>query len=510
MEPPIPFEEFVQKPPVVRRSRWKTFGIISLLLIVIGLVIGVYQVALLSLRPHPDDAAAAAQARERARLTSALGVLGISPASVAQGFWYTYVDAEGNEHVLFFDPAVQGALSDDELLQLTEILGKSRITEKSSMRVVPAEELPSALRFHNAIYSFGARGKTTLDMKRALVQKSTSGAANADDLFQLSYLQELEGNYRERDRLDRENCSRFKERCADASRLTVKGRVVDDKGAPVQGARVEIVSRPDAVPASTDSQGFYRLETGAKAMEKLRLRASKRNYSDGNESISVVSGDLKIVAVDDIVLESPLTVVTVDFAKKTITGAGNRITERGAVVTTPNSTYEIPPDAIVTANGSRYRGTIDIYVYEFTKDNPPESLLNVDTFDEIMGYAGDLMKTFGMPYIQFFAEDGTELHVRKSNPMVLTYRIPEMDALRENEDGIYEPLTDDDMELLVAASVGQPYRIDREFLINNHLLRFPAFWVFDRKRGVWDNVGVTVVDTQGTIRTTFYTIRDDS
>ena len=65
------------------------------------------------------------------------------------------------------------------------------------------------------------------------------------------------------------------------------------------------------------------------------------------------------------------------------------------------------------------------------------------------------------------------------------------------------------MELLVEASRGQPYHIDREFLINNQLLRFPAFWVFDRRRGVWDNIGVSVLDTQGTIRTIFYTIRDD-
>jgi hypothetical protein len=84
-----------------------------------------------------------------------------------------------------------------------------------------------------------------------------------------------------------------------------------------------------------------------------------------------------------------------------------------------------------------------------------------------------------------------------------------MEALRTNEDQIYEPLTEADMQLLVAASLGEPYRIDREFLINNQLLRFPAFWVFDRRRGVWDNVGVSVLDTEGTIRSVFYTVRDD-
>jgi hypothetical protein len=135
--------------------------------------------------------------------------------------------------------------------------------------------------------------------------------------------------------------------------------------------------------------------------------------------------------------------------------------------------------------------------------------MQVDTFDQVMGYAGDLMKTFGMPYIQFFTQDGAELDVLKSKPMVLTYKIADMDALRKNTDQIYEPLTDRDMQLLVEASRGNPYVIDREFLINNQLLRFPAFWVFDRKRGIWDNVGVSVLDTQGTIKTIFYTVRDD-
>jgi hypothetical protein len=178
-------------------------------------------------------------------------------------------------------------------------------------------------------------------------------------------------------------------------------------------------------------------------------------------------------------------------------------------VTTPNSTYEIPQGAVVDASGKSYQGPIDIYLYEFTKGNPPESLMQVDTFDAVMGFAGDLMKTFGMPYIQFFTQEGVELHVMKSKPMVLTYRIADMEALRTNHDQIYSELTERDMQLLVEASRGNPYVVDREFLINNQLLRFPAFWVFDRKRGVWDNVGVSVLDTQGTISTIFYTIRDD-
>ena len=435
----------------------------------------------------------------------------MTPGSIANGFWYTYVDAEGNEHVLYFDPTALAKedLSDAELRQLTEMISKSRITDRSSMRVVPDIELPSDLQFHNAVYSFGSSGATTLGMKQALANKVKGGTATSEELFQLSYLYELEGNYAERDRLNRENCARFKERCDDGSAIAISGRVIDNRGAPISGARVEIVSRPDAKIAVTDADGLYILTTGAKKMEKMRFRASKRNFSDGYADAILLTDGIKAVSADDITLESPITIVTVDFAKKTVTGAGNRFATEGVVVKTSNSTYEIPSGAIVGKDGKPYTaGPIDVYLYEFTKGNPPESLMNVDTFDQVMGYAGDLMKTFGMPYIQFFSQDGVELDVLKSKPMTLTYKIADMDALRANTDQIYQPLTDRDMELLIEASRGQPYHIDREFLINNQLLRFPAFWVFDRRRGVWDNIGVSVLDTQGTIRTIFYTIRD--
>jgi hypothetical protein len=163
---------------------------------------------------------------------------------------------------------------------------------------------------------------------------------------------------------------------------------------------------------------------------------------------------------------------------------------------------------VVHRDGTPYTGIFDVYLYEFTRENPPENLMNVDTFDDVRGYAGNIMKSFGMPYIQFFTQGGEELHVLSSNPMRLTYRIADMEALRQNADGIYRPLTEDDMRLLIEASRGQPYRIDREFLIRYQLLNFPAFWVFDRERGVWDNVGVSVLDIHGTIQSVFYTVRD--
>jgi hypothetical protein len=492
------------------RHTLRIFIIIAILILSAGTVWGAMRYAALFEEISTGEATAELIAQQRARFSAALEGIGITPGAIASGFWYTYVDAEGNEHVLFFDPealARQG-LSDSDLKLLTDVVSKSRITEKGNMHMVANADLPPELQFHNAVYSFGASGATTLDMKNAVLAKVKAGTATSEELFELSYLYELEGDYAGRDRMNAENCTRFKVRCADGA-ITASGRVVDNEGTPIAGATVEIVSRPDVKSVTTDENGIYTIPTGAMKMEKLRFRGIKRNFSDGYADAILVADGVKAISVDDITLESPLKIVTVDFTKKTVTGEGNSFNAAGVVVKTPNSTYEIPTGAIVDESGKPYSGPIDIYLYEFTKGNPPESLMQVDTFDAVMGFAGDLMKTFGMPYIQFFTQGGVELHVKKSKPMVLTYRIADMEALRNNHDQIYSELTERDMQLLVEASRGNPYVVDREFLINNQLLRFPAFWVFDRKRGVWDNVGVSVLDTQGTIKTIFYTVRDD-
>ncbi len=493
------------------RQTLRPFLIFALLILSAGFVIGAVRYANIIQINQAARVELESIARERERFTNAFTDVGIDKTTIVNGFWYTYTDAEGNEHVLYFDPdaLARAGISDDELRQLAEVVGKSRVTQRNLMRTVSDVELPEELQFHNAIYAFGSTGLTTLDMKNVLLEKMRAGRASSEELFELSYLYELEGNYAKRDRLNQENCTRFRVRCENASEITATGRVVDTNGLPIAGATVEIVSRAGVQPVLSNKDGIYSIPTGAMQMEKLRVRASKRNYSDGYADAILLATGVKTVSIGDIALESPITIVSIDFDDRTVTGSGNRFTEAGVVITTSNSIYEIPEGAIVDADGKPYDGPIDIYLYEFTKGNPPESLMQIDTFDDVMGFAGDLMKTFGMPYIQFFTQDGVELHVRESAPMMLTYRIADMEALRANQDQIYEPLTDADMQFLVEASRGGGYPIDREFLINNNLLRFPAFWVFDRKRGVWDNIGVSVLDTQGTIKTIFYTLRDD-
>lgn len=453
---------------------------------------------------------------ERAKLRLALSKIhGISSLAIENGFWYSYKDTDGNESVFYFnlDEAAADNISDAQIASLAAHLASSTILHEGSIATVTDSQLPSNLQFHNSIYSSAISGTSTLEIAKRLAAKVKSPQVTSDELLQLSYLDELAGDYAGRDALNKQNCTQFKIRCDSPVQVIIKGKVVDGSGVPVEGVTVDIVSRPDSVAVTTGPDGTYALKSTAKEMEKMRIHIHKRNYSDGYADVVVLTGEqTRTFALDDVQITSPISIVTVDFAHHSVTGNQNTFNTDGSItVKTSRSTYLIPHGAIVHADGTAYTGdSADIYLYEFSKGNPPPSLTQLDTFDAVRGYAGDLMKSFGMPYIQFFAPNGEELHVLSSNPMTLTYRIADMDALRNNTDHIYRALTDADMKFLVSASAGQPLRINRQFLIDNDMLQFPAFWVFDRRRAVWDNVGVSVLDTQGTIQTIFYTIRVDT
>lgn len=174
------------------------------------------------------------------------------------------------------------------------------------------------------------------------------------------------------------------------------------------------------------------------------------------------------------------------------------------------SKYRLKKDALYYLDGTGYTGKeVKVNLYEFTKTSNLDSLATSDTFSPVYGYVGSLMKTFGMPYIQFFDPAGKELFVHKSNPMILVNRIYHMKELYENSDKIYTALSKDDMKFLKKKSdeLGG-YPLDMTFLTTNNFLRWPAWWALDRKKGVWENIGSKVTDESGIVEVPFYTIND--
>ena len=223
-----------------------------------------------------------ADARAALRATLA-GVPGVNVAQIESGFWYSYRDNDGNESVYYFDleSAAQREFREAEIRALAAHIASSSLIERSGAARVAEESLPPALQFHNSVYASTLGGTSTADLERALTARIESAAATSEDLSQLSYLQELRGDYARRDALDARNCKEFGVRCAARPELLVKGRVVDDKEVPIEGAVVSIVSRPTLQIARTTNDGTFELAMGANEMEKLRLRVVREGYSDG-------------------------------------------------------------------------------------------------------------------------------------------------------------------------------------------------------------------------------------
>ena len=448
--------------------------------------------------------------QQRRFIEQALSELPISITDREQGFWYTIKGPDGSDAIGFIDPEAlaRKGMNQADIAALIEKLRSARLTSRDSMSHVPSEKLPAWAQFHNDLYSFKGPGKFQAQEEH-LETAVRSKTAAPDDFERLAYIAELRGDYKRRDALRSDLCKKFNDTCKKADTITISGVVFDTSGAVVAGALVRALGK-DSVTTRTDEQGRYSLTVPVVRPEKIRLSAVKLNFSEGIAAVLASPGGTQNQVADTIVLAASVGHVTLNTQKGVVSGENTALSPDGSFfeVHTSQSKYRIPKNGIVTKAGVPYKGIVDVYLYEFNNDTVPSGLTNVDTFDQVMGYAGNLMKSFGMPYIQFFTTDGVELHVLKSNPMTLTYRLANIDDLRSNAARIYGPLTDSDMNLMIDASLAarDGYPIDREWLIKNNLLRFPAFWVYDRSKGVWESIGMRVLNLDGTIEAPFYTL----
>ena len=160
----------------------------------------------------------------------------------------------------------------------------------------------------------------------------------------------------------------------------------------------------------TDAKGDFSIEMSALPLEKIRVEVQKPDYTQGIASAITLSSGKTIYQLGAIQLTTPVVSFTIDTAKHTVTDPQEMANIDGSFIPTDGtSTYDIPAGSIVNPDGSPYSGPVDVYIYDFTRGTVPQSLVDLDTFDSVAGYAGNLMQTLGMPYIQFFTPSGQEL-----------------------------------------------------------------------------------------------------
>ena len=327
----------------------------------------------------------------------------------------------------------------------------------------------------------------------------------------LSYLYDLKWEYSKANTKRENTCKQNSITCDKKGNFNLNWKVLDESGKPLKDVKITLLNN-DNIFTTSDEKGDYSLDFKYYPFSHLRFKASLKEYSDWFQTVSFnnyydIDWDKK-ENLNFVLNKSDYSYV-VD-----INSYKNKVSKNWKEYfrfTTKQSTYLVPIDWLYFKNLDKWdQNTFEVYLYELTKWDNTDNLTNIDTFNEVSWYVWNIMKTFWMPYIQFIdKQTGEELFVKKSNPMILQNTIYHMKELYENYDKIYEPITKEDMQFLVSYSKQKWwYPIDFDFLTKNNFLRWPAWWVLDRKKWVWESVGFKVLTIDWLVELPFYSIND--
>lgn len=345
------------------------------------------------------------------------------------------------------------------------------------------------------------------DMKSHLVQIYDSKDYNLNDLLRLRYLYALESDFDKIDEIENKMVwLTWSKEFFDKHnvKLIITWTVKAPDSTPIPNATVKMLWTD--ISTLTKDDGSFEFDITTLWMRTIRLEAFKIWFSNWVIPYQILVAAKEQPITADFVLEPYTQFAVLDTAKKTIQWNNAIVSWSNFIVTTNSSDYFIPVNSLVYENWKPFKWIVNAYFFEFTKASNNQNLLENDIFDDVAWYAWNLMKTFGMPYVMFVTDDGERIHVLDKNSIRLVYNIAEMNALRTNQDKIYEPLTDQDMNFLLEKSNELDwYPIDRQFLIDNKLVRFPAFWIFDQTKWIWVNQWLKVLDVEWKIELLFYT-----
>lgn len=280
--------------------------------------------------------------------------------------------------------------------------------------------------------------------------------------------------------------------------VSVSGLVTDDTGNTLADVTISLLSDP-SITTKTNADGSYEITFLSYDLAKERLKANLTGYSEGVINFDIVGDNEYQFTEQNFILIPNLAYVTLDLANQTATSSDPDqvsvvVNSDHYLVTTPNSEYQIEFDVFVDAADNPYSSTVMVYVFEFNDESELDNILANDAFNEAIGYANGLI-TYGMPLLAFLDEDQNVIHIKKYQPLNLTYKtfakdnIPDCYAILAT----LQELSADSTDLF----------IDSEFLANENI-DFPTFWIFDFTKGTWDETAFRIND-EYQIETIFYT-----
>ncbi len=425
----------------------------------------------------------------------------ISSKMIDEGFWYWQEGENGESFLAFFDMNDLGKadMSKEEVNNLLKKINNSHIAKKDEIRRKKNIELPQDLRFHNEIQNGIDEG---LYLKKLNLLKNKK-QKTADDWFQLSYLYNLSGDYLDSQNAKSYACKLEQKYCKN-KKYTFYGHIIDYAGVPVSNAKVTLLSKTKE--AITDQNGdfiFNNIAFGSN-LEKIRINISRKDFVDLIDEKLILNHKTNKINLGTFVITKGISdIFALDLDKKEISCKKNDkvscwFVDNKFVLQTEKVTYKIPIKSFYIGNQLKEHGKVFFVAYFFNNGTVPSELINLDIFDSSGDLSGTSMYSHGMPYIQIFDSRGERIDVLSSHPMDI-----EMTIL--NFDDIKQKIKKSDLELLLKQS--KSGWIDFDFLRKHFIIEFPAFWVLDRKTGVWNNIGLKLLDKYGLMRSVFYTTK---
>lgn len=198
------------------------------------------------------------------------------------------------------------------------------------------------------------------------------------------YLTSLESDFAQRDILIKELCVVDSSTCEQTlTDVTVTGIVRDSQGKALSNITVEILGTK--YQTITDTKGQYSFQIKTLTPAVLRIRASSNHTMIGVKRITVLdtitAANPVQVFEKNFTLVTPYSTASIDTSKKTANGKDVTVNDKGYLITTPFTKYQIPFDAIVKGR-TPYVGKLTAMVFEFDK-NSASYLLDADVFDNV-------------------------------------------------------------------------------------------------------------------------------
>ncbi len=322
----------------------------------------------------------------------------------------------------------------------------------------------------------------------------------------LAYLYDFTWDYSKWKEERKSICEKYKQKCDLEINVTASWTVIWLDWLPVKWAKIELLN-DTTINTLSDNNWNFSLNFKHSSFSHLRFKTSLTWYSDWFSTISLNNVKTKDSIFDiNFIISKSDNITSINSLN-----SENYIKWRYYLIESENSKYYIPIKWLYYQDWNKFVwNNLDIYTYLFKKSSNMDSMLENDTFEPVYWYVWNIMKTFWMPYIQFIDKDTwKELFIKSSDPMILQNQIYHMKELYENHDKIYQELTKDDMLFLVQKSEELWwYPIDFDFLTQNNILRWPAWWSLDRVTWIWHNVWCRVVNVDWLVELPFYHIDD--